>query len=353
MMENDIIIKHNDRILITGASGFIGPKLIEKLLEYGFNKLICFVRPSSDVTKLDIIVHKYRDLDLQIIRGNLLVPDDCKRATDGVAIVYHLAVGTGDKSYPNAFLNSVVTTRNLIESLKDNRGLKRFVNVSSFSVYSPINMRRGALLDESCPLEQEPQLRCEAYCYGKLKQDELVLKYGNNCGLPYVIMRPGVVYGPGKSGLSGRVGTGIFGVYLNLGGSNIIPLTYVDNCADAIALSGFTPRVEGEIFNIVDDDLPTARKLLLLYKKNVRSFTSFYVPHAISYFFCILWEKYSNWSDGQLPPVFNRRLWAAYWKGNQYSNKKLKNLLGWKQKVPTAVGLKRYFEFCRELEDVK
>lgn len=352
-MTNDIIIKHNDRILITGASGFIGPKLIEKLSEYGFNKLICFVRPSSDVTKLDMIAHTNRDLDLQIIRGNLLVPDDCKRATDGVAVVYHLAVGTGDKSYPNAFLNSVVTTRNLIESLKDNRDLKRFVNVSSFSVYSPMNMRRGALLDETCPLEPEPQLRCEAYCYGKVKQDELVLKYGKKCGLPCVIMRPGVVYGPGKSGLTGRVGTPTFGLYLHFGGSNEIPLTYVDNCADAIALAGFTPGVEGEIFNIVDDDLPTARKLLRLYKRNVGSFTSVYVPHPISYLFCFLWEKYSNWSHGQLPPVFNRRIWAAYWKGNKYSNKKLKRLVQWKQKIPTDMGLKRFFEFCREAEDIK
>jgi nucleoside-diphosphate-sugar epimerase len=343
----------NDRILITGASGFIGPRLIERLLEYGFSKLRCFVRLSSDLTKLDIIVDKNRNLDLQITTGNLLTPTDCRRATDGVAVVYHLAVGGGDKSYPGAFLNSVVTTKNLIESLKDNRDLKRFVNVSSFSVYSPMKMKRGAMLDETCPLEAEPQVRCEAYCYGKLKQDELVMQYGNGYGLPYVIMRPGVVYGPGKSTLTGRIGIDTFGIYLHIGGSNRIPLTYVDNCADAIALAGFTPGIERQIFNIVDDNLPTARELLRLYKKNVKPFPSLYVPHPISYLFCIMWESYSNWSHGQLPPVFNRRMWAAYWKGNRYSNEKLKRLLGWKQKVPTDTGLKRFFEFCREAKEIK
>jgi nucleoside-diphosphate-sugar epimerase len=352
-MKTDPQIMHNDLILITGAGGFIGPKLIEKLVEYGFSKLRCFVRTSSDVTKLEEIVERNRDLDLQVITGNLLVPEDCRRATDGVAVIYHLAAGTDDKSYPSAFLNSVVTTRNLVESVRDNQHLKRFVNVSSFSVYSGMKIKRSAVLDETCSMEEEPQLRCEAYCYGKLKQDWLVIEYGKSRGLPYVIMRPGVVYGPGRSTLTGRVGMATFGFYLHLGGSNRIPLIYVDNCADAIALAGFTPGVEGEIFNIVDDDLPTARELLRLYKKNVNSFFSVYVPHPISYLLCALWESYSNYSHGQLPPVFNRRRWAAYWKGSRYSNEKLKNILKWKQNVSTDMGLKRYFEYCKKTSEAK
>ena len=48
----------------------------------------------------------------------------------------------------------------------------------------------------------------------------------------------------------------------------------------------------------------------------------------------LLWEKYSEWSKKQVPPAFNRRRCAAEWKGNRYSNQKLKERLGWRPKVP-------------------
>ena len=69
-------------------------------------------------------------------------------------------------------------------------------------------------------------------------------------------MRPGAVYGPGKSQLTGRIGIDTFGVFLHLGGSNQIPFTYVDNCAEAIILAGLVQGVDGEVFNVVDDESP-------------------------------------------------------------------------------------------------
>jgi nucleoside-diphosphate-sugar epimerase len=63
---------------------------------------------------------------------------------------------------------------------------------------------------------------------------------------------------------------------------------------------------------------------------------------------CYFWEKYSALSKGQLPPVFSRNEWHAIWKNTTYSNKKLKNVLGWKVKVPMEDGLKRYFESFHE-----
>jgi nucleoside-diphosphate-sugar epimerase len=180
-----------------------------------------------------------------------------------------------------------------------------------------------------------------------VKQDEIVIDYGQRFGLPYVIVRPGYVYGPGNEAIPGRIGIGTFGLFLHLGGSNRIPLTYVDNCAEAIALAGLKPGIEGEVFNVVDDDLPTSRQFLRLYKKQVKSFHSLYVPGAVSWALCGMWEKYSAWSEGQLPPVFNRPRWHSYWKKSKYSNAKLKTRVGWKPRVPMAEGLQRYFASCR------
>jgi nucleoside-diphosphate-sugar epimerase len=345
--EGEFIIGPHDPILVTGASGFIGSRVVERLLDLGFRDVRCFARPSRDISDLGAIARRYDRADVTVVRGNLQSRADCATAAKDVAVVYHLAAGAGEKSFPDAFMNSVVTTRNLLDATLEHGRLKRFVNISSFTVYTNTRKPRRRMLDESAPVEARSDLRGDAYCFAKVKQDEIVVEYGKTCRLPYVIVRPGYVFGPGKKNISGRVGISTFGIFLHLGGSNKIPLTYVDNCADAIVLAGLRPGVDGEVFNVVDDDLPSSRRFLRLYKKNVKRFRSLYVPHLLSYSLCYLWERYSNWSEGQLPPVFNRKEWHSAWKKTRYSNEKLKSRLGWAPRVSMEDGLKRYFEGCR------
>lgn len=341
---NDYIIGRDDPILITGARGFIGTRLVETLQRLGFRNLRCFTRQAAaDGTSSRGLSGE----GTETFKGNLLSREDCVAAAKDVKVVYHLAAGRGEKSYPEAFMNSVVTTRNLLDACLNHHCLKRFVNVSSFTVYTNTNKTRRNLLDESCPIDGNSDLRGEAYCYAKVKQDELVTAYAGRYGIPCVIVRPGYVYGPGNAAITGRVGIGTFGLFLHLGGANTIPLTYVDNCAEAIALAGLKTGIDGEAFNIVDDNLPTSREFLRLYKKNVRHFKSLYLPHFASYALCYMWERYSHWSKGQLPPVFNRNRWHVDWKKTRYSNGKLKALVGWKPAVSTTDGLARYFEACR------
>jgi nucleoside-diphosphate-sugar epimerase len=345
------IIGKQDLILVTGSAGFIGSKVVERLLDLGFCNLRCFVRPSrSSANPQSSPSRIHGSSTVEVVQGNLLSREDCFRATQNVAVILHLAAGRGEKSYPDALLNSVVTTRNLMEASISHGSLRRFVSISSFAVYSNTNKARKRFLDESCPLEARPELRGDAYTFAKIKQDEMVMEYGTKFNVPYVIVRPGHVYGPGNEAISARVGIGTFGTFLHLGGSNSMPFTYVDNCAEAIVLAGLKSGVDGEVFNVVDDDLPSSRHFLCLYKKNVSGFKSLYLPHLFSYMLCWLWESFSNWSHGQIPPVFNRRRWHAFWKKTRYSNEKLKQRLGWAPRVSMTEGLRRYFEACRELQ---
>src|SRR5215472_7085077 len=220
------IIGPDDLILITGATGFIGRRLVRQLLDYGYRNLRCLVRPSADASRTKALSALGRDgAHVEIISGNLLRREDCAAAAKDVAVVYHLAAGRGEKSYPDAFLNSVVTTRNLLEASAHCASLKRFINVSSFAVYTNTKKQPGKLLDESCPIEDHPERRGEPYCFAKVKQDEIVREYGKKLGVPFVILRPGYVYGPGNEPISGRVGTDTFGFFLHLGGPNTIPFT--------------------------------------------------------------------------------------------------------------------------------
>jgi nucleoside-diphosphate-sugar epimerase len=348
---NNRIIERDDLVLVTGATGFIGSRLVKILLDYGFRNLRCFIRPSSDAKKVEVL-RQYRGsgAQIEVVEGNLLSRDDCRAATLGAAVIFHLAAGRGEKSYPDAFLNSVVTTRNLLEASIQHNCLKRFVNVSSFAVYTNRNKPQPGELDESCTVEARPELRGEAYCFAKVKQEELIGEYSARFGIPCVTLRPGHVYGPGNEPISGRVGISTFGVFLHLGGSNPVPFVYVDNCAEAIALAGLMKGTDGEVFNVVDDEPLSSRRFLRLYKDNVRGFHSVYVPHFLSYLLCYCWERYSAWSEGQLPPTFNRRRWHAQWKKTGYSNAKLKSSLGWTPRTPPREALRLYFESCRSGE---
>jgi nucleoside-diphosphate-sugar epimerase len=332
-MSSEYIALAGDRILVTGSNGFIGSKVVEKLLEYRFANLRCFIRPSSRLDRLEKALSRFNaGKNVEFVKGDLLSRDDCRKAAEGVSIICHLAAGM-EKSFAGAFMNSALTTRNLMEAFLRYGQPKRFVNVSSFAVYSTLSLKRGDLLDESCPLEEAPQERFDAYGFGKLKQEELVKEYGRKHKLPYVIIRPGYVFGPGKRELSGRVGIGTFGFLIQVNGSNFLPLTFVNNCAEAIVLAGLKANVDGEIFNVVDDELLTGRQFLKAYKNKVKPFRSIRIPYFAGYGLCSLWEKYSKWSKNQLPPAFNRRRCAAEWKGNLYSNRKLHDRLGWKPRV--------------------
>jgi nucleoside-diphosphate-sugar epimerase len=287
--------------------------------------------------------HESGDARVQIQEGNLLRRDDCREAVNGVSLIFHLAAGI-DKSFAGCFMNSVLTTRNLLDAAVEARTLKRFVNVSSFAVYSPWNLRRGAVVDETTPLETCPQERFDPYGYAKLKQDQLVAEYHRRFGIPYVIVRPGVVFGPGKTSLPGRIGIDTFGLFLHMGGSNRIPLTFVDNCADAVVRAGLVAGVDTEIFNVVDDDVPTSRRFLHLYKRHAGWFSSMPVPYALSYLASSIWERYSSWSDAQLPPRFNRRRAVAEWRPHRYSNEKLKRMLGWTPRVGIEQALRVFLD---------
>lgn len=344
------IVAPDEPVLVTGAAGFIGTRVVQTLLEYGFRNVRCFVRPSSNQRRLNDVIARVGGAgeSVEIVEGNLLQPENCERAAAGCAVIFHLAAAS-DKSFAACVMNSALTTRNLLDAAVAAGTLKRFVNVSSFAVYCTINMRRRALLSEDAPLETEPALRNDAYGYGKLKQEQVVRRYHDTFGVPFVILRPGTVFGPGKTNLSGRIGTGALGIFLHMGGSNRLPLTYVENCAEAIVLAGIVPGVDGEVFNVVDDETTTSRRFLRLYKRHAGWFPSIPIPYPMAYLFSLLWERYSDWSEGQLPRTFNRRRCSAEWKGNPCSNAKLKKLLGWAPRVSLDQASRTFFESLHEL----
>ena len=339
----DLIKQFDENILVTGSNGFIGAKVVEILLEYGYRNIRCFVRPSSQRDRLDAILRRLQATDkVEIVVGDLTTPSDCVRAADGISLVYHLAAGFA-KRFDDALANSAIATQNLLEAFAGHGKPRRFVNVSSFAVYSNFRMKRGAPLDETSPIEESPRERFDAYTLGKLKQEEIVRDFGRRRKIPFVILRPGTVFGPGKRDLTGRIGFRAARFFFHVGDSNQLPLTYLDNCAEAIVLAGVRPGIEGETFNVVDDDLLTSRQFLDAYRMHVGRFSCLPVPYRTVYFLFALCELCAKYG-GPVPKRFNRRRCAAEWKGNRFSNQKLRKRLGWRPRVPMNEAMKAFLE---------
>src|SRR5690242_19180398 len=154
---DSFIIAPQDRILVTGATGFIGSRVVGSLVDRGFRNVVCLARPSSELARLEASIKgRAPGTRIEVLRGNLLSRADCEAAGKGASVIYHLAAGAGEKSFADAVMNSVVTTRNVLEASLRYACLKRFVLVSSFAVYT--NRQKSRRLDESCPVEAHPEL---------------------------------------------------------------------------------------------------------------------------------------------------------------------------------------------------
>jgi nucleoside-diphosphate-sugar epimerase len=227
---------------------------------------------------------------------------------------------------------------------------RRFVLVSSLGVHASGGLRAGDVLDEDCPLDPEPHLR-DAYTYSKLAQEQAARKACRAGGLPLVVIRPGVIYGPGRDCLSSRVGLRVGGLFVRMGGRQRLPYTFVDNCADALVLAGTVPGVAGEAFNIVDDNPPTGRELLRRYQAVVSPVHGVAVPGWAIGSLSLACEWYHRWSRGLVPAVITPYKSRALWNPLCYSNAKAKARLGWRPLVNFDQGLEQTFAWLRQQHD--
>src|SRR5690242_5950828 len=164
-LKQNFIIDRNDPVLVTGGAGFIGSAVVANLLQRGFQNIICITRSTRGAARLAGLAQAHPGARVQILEGNLLSKEDCQRCVRGVRVVIHLAAGRGEKFVPDAYLNSVVTTRNLLEACAGEKNLRRFVNISSFTVYTNTGKNKWRELDETCPVENRPERRGDAYTY--------------------------------------------------------------------------------------------------------------------------------------------------------------------------------------------
>jgi 2-alkyl-3-oxoalkanoate reductase len=232
------------RVCITGGTGFLGKALVRNLLAKGVSVRV-LARPSSRADLLET-------LGIEVVHGGLGDPDSIARAVQGADVVYHLAAKVNTPGSRTDFIEANVagTERVLTASLR--QGVGRVVYASSLAVYGPVP--NGQRIDENTSYDVSPHLR-DFYAQSKILADQLALTFAQERSLPITILRPGIVYGPGKPLPVGLLGFTLGKTNFVFGNpDNRIPLNYVENLVDAMQVAAHAGEGELRQFNIVDDD---------------------------------------------------------------------------------------------------
>jgi len=235
----DISTNH---VMVTGGTGFIGGRFSERLVEAGATvHLLARNREKAD---------EARKGGYHVTDGDLSDTDALHKAVRGCERVFHCAhnfsLGMAD-----AIRVNVGGTRNLLEAARD-EGISRFIYLSSVAVYGE-KPPDGTDESRDLPLTGDP------YADSKILAEKEVLSFSRTHGLPVVILRPAIVYGPAS-----RVWS--IGIVRSLqakdtivvgNGDGICNSLYVDNLVDAIILADETDAAVGEAFNITDGEVCT------------------------------------------------------------------------------------------------
>src|SRR5579875_1591040 len=241
------------RCLITGAAGFIGSHLAERLLAEGHE--VCGIDAFTDCYPRQI---KERNIEgisasnrFDFIEGDLLrLP--LVALLDGVDWVFHLAAQAGVRQgWGNEFVRyidaNVLATQRLLEAAVRAGNVRRFICASSSSVYG----------EAAClPVNEAAPLRpVSPYGVTKVATEQLCMLYHRNCGLPVVILRYFTVYGPRQrpdmafyrfcSALINQQPALVYG-----DGLQTRDVTYVDDVVEANVLAATVPAAVGLAFNI-------------------------------------------------------------------------------------------------------
>ncbi|MGE5453553.1 MAG: NAD-dependent epimerase/dehydratase family protein [Acidobacteriota bacterium] len=331
------------KVLVTGAGGFLGRRIVDSLLRQGVTHVRVHVRQAPPAGMIEGLQAQYPQATIEVAQANLLSRGALEPLVQGVDCIVHAAAGMKGAA-ADMFANTVLTSRNLLEAAVAQK-VRRIVLISSFSVYEAASLKKNQVLSEATPIEKVGVDR-GAYGYAKTRQEHMFNEFQREHGFESVILRPGVIYGPGGGALSSRVGIRALGFFFALGGDALLPLTYVDNCADAVAKAALSAPA-GSAFSVVDDDLPTCRAYLKRYCRDVEPMRCIPVPFWAFRLGAKVLVWYHKRSKGQLPAVFTPYVVDSMYRPLRYSNAALK-AIGWTQRVSTPEAIQRSFQFWRD-----
>jgi nucleoside-diphosphate-sugar epimerase len=306
------------RVLVSGAGGFLGRHLVERLVK-GDHQVRAIIRPASPAPLWAGQV--------EIFRADLRVPDNLISAFANIDAVIHAAAATtGDENLQ--FASTVVGTENFLNAMAQTP-VKRLIHVSSLVVYDWSQAK--TVLDEDTALRKDIY-EMGGYTIAKTWQERVVKGLASSHLWDLTIMRPGFIWGPQHEEIAG-MGRRFGRVRVMFGPCTRLPLCHVVNCADCIVVALENPGSVGQTFNAIDSDAIRVGRYVREYGARTGQrawliplpyYAGLGMAHVAAFASRTLFGK-----KGKLPSLLVPHRYESQFKPLRFSNRKLTELLGW------------------------
>lgn len=318
----DELSLQNKNVLVTGASGLLGRRVVAALATSGC-RVRALVRHTSCSDMLGVP-------GVELVYGDLADIKSLRPAFNEIDVVVHAGAATGG-SVENALRATVEGTGHVLELCRIRR-VARLVYISSCAVYGTSGCKAGQSLAEDAPLEPFPERR-GVYSWSKCEAERLVRDFMTQGAVPTVCLRPGMFYGtPDRvftPMLGFSLGDRVFAVIRRSG--FVLPLVHVDNLVEAIRLALISGRANGQIYNVVDPVAVTKdRYVHELLRRRYPKAWCWPVPYTLIYAATLVQERLCGMFG--IPPKLTCYRLAASQAPVLYDSSKITRELGWRSR---------------------
>jgi nucleoside-diphosphate-sugar epimerase len=252
------------KVLVTGATGFIGGHLAQSLIEAG-HEVSGLARANSDTSRL-------KELDMKIIHGDIRDAGAMEKAARDCDCIYHLAAKTTKDrlSKKQYYSHNIEGTRNVARAALA-AGVGRLVYASTNGVYGTV---RNLSIDENT--EPNPD---SYYRETKLEAEKEIVRLHRESGLPAVVARFGSVFGPESCSwldVCRKIGRGNFRIIGT--GENYDHLVYVDDLVEGVRRCGEAKGIEGKTYIITGPKPAKLKQVLQMIAEELEIDS---VPHKL------------------------------------------------------------------------
>ncbi len=307
-------------VLVTGATGFLGGALAQRLVADGAH-VRALIRNPAKVGALP--------KEVELMTGDLTRPETLRPAAKGCDVVFHCAVSyRGEKEQESVNRDG---TRWLAQATAD-ANVDRFVYVSSIAAYG---YRRCGEITEDAPLD----LNSDAYGSTKAAGEIAVREVSQSRNMAFTIIRPGMIYGPGAHQWTRNLFrlARMRPMPFPGDGSGSAPPIFVEDVVAMLALVAAHPNAAGEAFHCTPDPAPTWRAWMTAYQRLTGHQGWISIPPA---FIRLVLQAGRIVYPRKVQPVYLDvfdKLLSRY----SYSMAKARDRLGWTPSVDLATGVER------------